>query len=321
MAAAEPTVSVVIMAGNRRERAARALASVLDQEGIERAEVVLVEACNDGSPPLPRSDHPAVRIVHRPQRGASGFLRGEGARHARAPIVAYLEEHAVALEGWLVAVEAALASGEYAATSGEVHTLNPGAGISDAVAAMNYAPWLPPLERRRVSRIILGHDAAYRREELLAFGEQLDAFLSAEVVLQWRLSDAGRPLLIDPAIRIAHQNETTMASICKGYYLWNVSFGAWWSATEGWSRSRRALQALGVPWWVGRRLLGMVRACEQPAGRRALLRHLPTVVVSQTAAAAGIAVGAIRGDQGHAHRFADYELDQDRGEAAAASSR
>ena len=95
---------------------------------------------DDGSPPLPRSDEAPVRTVPLPERGTSGALRAEGARLARAPVVAYLEEHAVALPGWLVAVDEALRSGEYAGASGEIHGLNPGAGISDAVAVMQLSP-------------------------------------------------------------------------------------------------------------------------------------------------------------------------------------
>lgn len=316
-AVATPSVSVVLIAGNQRERAARALASVLDQERVERAEVVLVDGANDGSPPLPRSDEPAVRLFARSQRGSFGELRAEATRLASAPIVAFLEEHAIALPGWLAAVEEALASGEYAGASGEVHTLNPGSGISDAIALMNYAPWLPPLRERGPAALMLGHNSAYRREELIAFGDDLERLFSSEVVLQWRLAAAGRKFLIDPAIRIAHLNETTIPVICKGYYLWNVSFGAGWSHDGGWSTWRRAQQALGSPWWVVRRVTDLVRTARTPEHRRTLVRHLPAVLVSQCAAAIGIAVGATLGERDHARRFADYELDQDRGPATA----
>lgn len=310
-----PSVSIVIIPGNRRERAARSLASVLDQDGMERAEVVLLDAANDGSPPLPRSDEAAVRVFPRPRRGTYGELRAEGTRLARAPIVAFLEEHAMALPGWLAAVEESLASGEYGGASGEVHPLNPGAGISDAVALMNYARWLPPLEERGPSTLVVGHNSAYRRDDLLAFGEELEHYLSCEVVLQWRLGALGRPFLINPAIRVAHLNETTLTAICKGYYLWNVSFGAGWSRAERWSASRRAFQALGTPWWVLRRTIDIAQTA--PRHRGTLLRHLPSVLVAQSVAAVGIAVGCTRGEGAHARRFADYELDQDRGPATA----
>jgi glycosyltransferase involved in cell wall biosynthesis len=315
-----PSVSVVLIAGNQRVRAARALASVLDQEGIDRAEVIVLDAATDGSPPLPRSDEDVVRIVWRPERGTSGALRAEGARLARAPIVAYLEEHAFAFPGWLLAVDAALGSGEHAAASGEVHGLNPGDGISDAIAVMNYARWLPPLRYHGTADLVVGHDAAYRRDDLLQFGAELDDLFSAELVLQWKLRERGRPLLIDPAIRIAHMNETTTRSICKGYYLWHVSFGAGWSQAESWSTWRRALQVLGVPWWVARRLFDIARDAPAAGHRRTLLRHLPTVLASQSAAAWGIAVGCTLGDRGHARRFADYELDEERGPVVGAPS-
>lgn len=309
-------VSVVIIPGNRRERAARSLASVLDQDGIEHAEVIVLDGANDGSAPLPRSDHPSVRLFARPQRGTYGGLRAEGTRLANAPIVAFLEEHAIALPGWLAAIEDALGSGEYAGASGEVHPLNPGEGISDAVALMNYARWLPPLEERGPSKLVVGHNSAYRREDLLVFGDELEHYLSCEVVLQWRLGARERPFLIDPAIRVAHMNETTVSAICKGYYLWHVSFGAGWSRADDWSAGRRAAQALGSPWWVARRLYDVARAAP-PRHRRTLLRHLPAMVVAQSAAAAGLAVGCTRGERTHALRFADYELDQDRGQATA----
>jgi hypothetical protein len=313
-----PTVSVVIVPGNRRERAARSLASVLDQKGIERAEVILLDAANDGSPPLPRSDDPVVRMFPRPERGTYGELRTEGTLLARAPIVAFLEEHAAALPGWLEAVEAALATDEFCGASGEVHPLNAGVGISDAVALMNYAPWLPPLHERAPAALVVGHNGSYRRDDLLSFGDELNELLSVEVVLQWRLGAQGRRFLIDPAIRIAHQNETTIASICKGYYLWNVSFGDGWARSDGWSRTRRAAQALGAPWWVVRRTVDVARTGSAPEHRRTLLRHFPAVLVAQSAAAVGLAVGATRGDRGHARRFSNYELDQDRGPVNAA---
>ena len=312
-----PTVSVVIVPGNQRHRAARSLASVLDQDGIERAEVVLLDAANDGSPPLPRSDEAPVRLFPRPERGTYGELRSEGARLARAPIVAFIEEHALALPGWLAAIEESLASGEFCGASGEVHPLNPGSGISDAVGLMNYARWLPPLTERGPSTLVVGHNSAYRRDDLLAFGDDLERLLSCEVVLQWQLGARGRRFLINPEIRLAHLNETTLASICKGYYLWNVSFGAEWAHQERWSTSRRAAQAVGIPWWVIRRTVDVARTARAPQHRHTLRRHLPVVIVSQFSAALGLAVGAVRGDRGEARRFSNYELDQDRGPATA----
>jgi hypothetical protein len=286
---------------------------VLDQDGIERAEVVVLDCGRPGLEPLRRVDDPAVRLVPRPERGAFGALRADLVRLARAPIVAFVEEHVEVLPGWLAGIEDALSSGEYAAAGGEVHPLNPGVGISDLVAAMNYVRWQPPARRRERADVIVGHNAAYRRDDLLAFGAELDRLLGSEVVLQRALVERGRPLLVDPAIRIAHRNETTVRSICRGYYLWNVSFGETWARTEQWSTARRAAQVAGVPWWVARRVTQMLREA-QPESRRVLLRKFPALLAAQTSGAAGIAVGCTLGDRGRAaRRFTDYEMDEPRG--------
>ncbi len=192
-----------------------------------------------------------------------------------------------------------------------MHTLNPGVGISDVIAVMNYVRWLPPLDEGWDAEVIVGHNAAYRTADLLAFGDELDVLLASEVVLQRALRARGRRLVIDPRIAIGHTNEVTTRSISRGYYLWNVSFGATWADVEGWSTLRRGLQVAGAPWWIVRRVADLF-AGATPAHRRVLLGHLGSVIASQCAGAAGIAVGAVRGAGDAGTRFTDYELDIDR---------
>jgi glycosyltransferase involved in cell wall biosynthesis len=314
----DPAVSIVIVVGNQREQAARALASVLAQEGTEQAEVVLVDCARPVGPPLPGSDNPTVRVVMRPERGAFGAVRADAVRLARGPIIAFLEEHAEALPGWLAAIKNVLGSGDYLGASGEIHTANPGKGISDVVAVMNYSRWLPPLTHAWNTDLIVGHNAAYRTVDLLGLGTRLDMLLGSEVILQRELAGHGRQFRIDPSIRIRHSNETRTRDICRGYYLWNVSFGAGWSEAEQWSPLRRAAQVLGIPWWVIRRVGDMLR-CTRGASQSTLVRHLPTVLVSQLAGALGIAVGCTLGERGEEERMTDYEVDTPRPRSRASS--
>jgi glycosyltransferase involved in cell wall biosynthesis len=314
----DPTVSVLFVVGNQRERAARALASILGQNGIDRAEVVLLDC---GRPPmesLPGADDPVVRVFPRPERGDFGALRADAVRLSRSPIVVFVEEHVEVLPGWLEAIESAFADGAFAGVGAEVHSLNSGVGVSDLIAAMNYVRWQPPARRREDVDVIVGHNAAYLRAALIAFGVELDDLLGSEPVLQRRLVESGGRLLVDPAVRIAHRNEVSVRSICRGYYLWNVSFGATWAATDNWSAMRRAAQVVGIPWWVARRVTQMVHEA-LPETRRELLRRLPAVLAAQTSGAFGIAIGCTLGDRGHGGRFTDYELDEPRGPVSTSS--
>ena len=223
-----PSVSVVIVPGNQRERATTLLASVLAQQGIERAEIILLDAA-DGVAAAPRSDHAPVRLFT-PAR--AGSLRRAARRRQSATPRTDCRLHRGARRrcragSWRSSVRSPPATTP--AQAREVHVLNPGVGISDLVAAMNYVRWQPPARRREDVDVIVGHNAAYRRDDLLAFGDEIDRLLGSEVVLQRALVARGRPLLVDPAIRISHRNETEVRSICRGYYLWNVTFGDTWA--------------------------------------------------------------------------------------------
>lgn len=307
----EPSLSVVLLVGRQRERAAGALASLLDQDGIERCELLIFDADPASPAPLPGSDHASVRYLARPDRPLGGTLRTCAVHEARAPVVAFLEEHALALPGWVAGIEAVFRDPTVAAASGEVSNLNSGVGISDVVHLMSFGRWVPPVERVGEADVIVAHNAAYRRDALLALGPELEALLESEVVLQRALRRRGGRLVIDPRIGIGHLNESTTLEISHGYYLWNVAFGRTWASVEHWSRMRRALQVAGIPWWVFRRVTQMISLA--PAGQRGtLLRRLPSVLVAQTAGATGIAAGCIGADPGATRRFTDYELDLDR---------
>ena len=168
-------------------------------------------------------------------------MRAAAIRAARAPIVAFLEEHSRALPGYLVGIEDVFADGSVAAASGEIGNLNPGLGFTDAAHVMSFWRWSPPLEHSWDADLINSHNAAYRRADILGF-DGLEALMESEIVIHWALKRQGRHLRIDPRLRITHLSEGTARAITKGYYLWHVSFGRTWAGIESWSAARRAMQ-------------------------------------------------------------------------------
>src|ERR1700730_9862169 len=138
-----PELTVVLVVGERRERAAAALASVLAQDGAA-IEVVVCD-CAPHAPPL--SSHPAVRRIALPPDTTYAAAKALGVRLAAAPVVAFLEEHCRVYAGWAAALVAAH-RGPWAGVGAEVHNATPGVPLSRTVALMNYHPWLPPAPRR-----------------------------------------------------------------------------------------------------------------------------------------------------------------------------
>src|SRR5262249_49422268 len=107
---AAPRMSVIVMVDRRRARGARALRSLLAPSDAGALEILLLDFGWREYPPLPGSDHPGVSVLRLDRGITLGAARASGVLEARAPIVAFLEEHATALPGWTDALLSAHAA-------------------------------------------------------------------------------------------------------------------------------------------------------------------------------------------------------------------
>lgn len=80
---------------------------------------------------------------------------------------------------------------------------------------------------------------AFKRDVLLGYGAGLDDLLRAEIVLHTRLARDGHRLLLEPAARFSHINESSFASAARGRFLWNRCYASLRARTFGWSLPRR----------------------------------------------------------------------------------
>ncbi|MFV2044739.1 MAG: glycosyltransferase, partial [Anaerolineales bacterium] len=218
-----PTISVILLVGRRRKRSARALNSVLQQEGAEMAEVLLVDTAPE-EPALIGSDHACVQLEQVYERGTYGAMRADAVRRARAPIVVFIEDHCVACPGWFRAIEAAFED-PWAAVGPRMLNANAGIGVSDAIHFINYGLWTDGSGRGPVG-LIAGHNSAYRREVLLGLGSELDSLLLSDTLLQWRLAKHGHQFLYEPAACIGHLYPTSLAIALRDVFFFHRCFGA-----------------------------------------------------------------------------------------------
>jgi glycosyltransferase involved in cell wall biosynthesis len=85
-----PLVSVIIPVYKCVEYLPKALASVLDQNGVT-VEVILVDSSPDNSSAIfSRQSEPRVRHIHQEPRGVSA-ARNLGIQHAQGEIIAFLD--------------------------------------------------------------------------------------------------------------------------------------------------------------------------------------------------------------------------------------
>ena len=306
----KPDLAVVLVVGERRERAVRALASLLAQSAIERMEVLLYDLGPDGAPPIDGSDHPAVRTIRLPPGTLFSAAKAHGVRAASAPVVAFVEEHTRVHDGWAEALIKAH-RGPWAGVGAEVHNANPTAPLSRLLELLNYHPWLPPAPRAEFA-ILPGHNSSFKRDLLLAYGEELEDLLRAELVLHQRLHRDGHRLLVEPTVRFEHLNETTLASAARGRFLWNRLYGPMRARIFRWSLGRRLFYVAATPlipfYSLARIGLSLGRRRPDLLPRVALAS--PLLLLVQLISACGHSAGLLFGMSDAEVRFTWFEMNE-----------
>jgi hypothetical protein len=304
-------MTVVLVVGTLRERGEGALQSIIAQDCIDELEVLLIDVDRDHAAPLAGSEHPSVRTIAMPSTTVYSAARLHGVREATTPIVAFVEEHCRVYAGWASALIRAH-DGPYGAVGAEVHNGNPQVRLSRTIALMNYNPWMPPARRGEYD-LLPGHNSAFKRDVLLAYGDELASLMRAEVALFERMHRDGHRLLLEPDAKFAHINETRLASIARGYFLWHRCYGPIRARTFGWSRARRLLYIVATPliplYYLARLTLVLRR---RPTLLLQAWLAAPQILWAQLASALGQAVGLLFGTGDAERRFTLYELNEPR---------
>ncbi len=302
-----PELTVAVAVGAQRERATNALASILKQDSIDRIEVLLLDFGKD-LPRLPGADHPMVRTLLMAPFATLSSAREEAVRAARAGVIAFLEEHALAKPGWATALVNAH-RGPFAAVGGGVHNGNPESLISRVTMLMNYLPFLPP-SKPHEARYLPGNNSSFKRDLLLSYGPELRDLLAVEMALYERLVRDGHRLFSSPDAQWEHLQQTTLSDTARAHYLYHRMYGPVRARAFGWTRARRLVYVLATPAipfvYVVRLLASVARTRRDLLGLA--LRGIPIVFFAQLATAIGQMAGLLWGAEGIERQFTDFEL-------------
>ena len=136
----------------------------------------------------------ASRLVRCESR-SHGESAAAGVRAARAPIVAFAEDHCFPEPAWARALLEAYAAGDIAAVGAVFRNANPGTLVSWCDFAIAYGPWIDPTPGGD-QPFIAGHNSSYRRDVLLELGGRLDDLLESETVLHLELRARGKRVVV-----------------------------------------------------------------------------------------------------------------------------
>jgi hypothetical protein len=289
-----PALSFVLLTVDDFESVRTTVAHLAAQSVADQIELVLC-APSRGSLAIDEdavTPFHSVQVVETGTITVSGPVRARAAHAARAPIIAYGEDHCYPDPGWAVALLRAHEQ-PHAAVGPAMRNANPESIVSWADLLMEYGLWIAP-GRRGLVPLLQGHNSSYKRDILLSYGDRLDALLEVETVLLWDLVKRGHTLFFETHATAAHVN----------FSRWRVWLPMQWhlarsfSSTRAmdWHKARRLAFALAAP------LVPLVRltrimdsAVRNGLPAPLLLRILPALLVGLIVDGAAQAVGSVFG--------------------------
>jgi len=246
----------------------------------------------------------SLRVLHA-DTVTSATARAESIRAAAAPFVALAEDHCFPVrDDWAARLIDGLRAG-HAGVGPVFDNANPRTAVSWANLAVEYSPWLRGARGGEVSALP-GHNSAYRRDLLLAYGARLAAMLEAEWVMHADLRAQGYTLFLDPENEVAHLNYSLVGRSVRLQFLAGRMFAA--SRASSWSPWRRLAFALLSPAIPMKRSLAVSHDVISTGSDRGLfVSALPMAFLLLAASGLGEGIGYAFGDGGKRYALARME--------------
>lgn len=228
----------------------------------------------------------------------------EGVRRARSPIVVFAEDHCFPDPGWAAALVARHAE-SWVAVGPMVRNANPDTVTSRCDFVIGYGPWMEPTPAGP-KPFLPGHNTSYKRDVLVALGDELEPLLEAETVLHGELRRRGGELYLEPSARVAHVNFSRIASWLPVMFHGGRVFAA--TRRHSWGLGRRLFYGLASPLIPAVRLLRATRQIVERQGIGTALGLVAPLATAFLCDGFGQLMGYLRGPGASVQRLAHYEF-------------
>lgn len=302
----DPALSLVLVA-DRYETIRATVQRALAQTAVSRLEAVLVvpSACVFAGDQVELDRFGRCRLVEIGAVQSLPRARAEGVRAATAPLVVLTESHSFPHPEWAQALIDAH-QGPWAAVGPALANGNPQTSMSWAALLIAYGRWSEWAPAGEIEDLP-GHNSCYKRDLLLAYGDELPELMEMESRLHEDLRRRGHRLYFEPAAKTDHVNVSRPSSFIAVRFHSGRLFGA--ARAEGWGARRRVVYALGAPLIPAVRLRRFVRDLRLPgAPSRLLPRILPALMLGLVVSSFGELMGYAFGPGRSTHGREDIEL-------------
>jgi hypothetical protein len=285
-------MSVLIATPHSFETLGKLIDELKAQRACDKLEVVILAASRERL----RLDESVLKEFHSYQVIEVGPFhsvatpRAVGVRAARAPVVAFAEDHAYPAPGWAEALIEAHRQ-PWAAVGPAIINANPQTRISRTDLFLCYGPFVAPAQSGVVSSVA-GDNSTYKRGLLLKYGDRLEAMLEDEGALHRDLRAKGYQLYLEASAQTRHLNFTRMSAWLSLRYHGGRVYGARRVEQNHWSLLRRLIYIAASPLFPLLQVWPLLRVIRRPGRQPELLsRVFPEIAAALVAGVVGEVAG------------------------------
>jgi hypothetical protein len=175
---------------------------------------------------------------------------------------------------------------------------------------LDFGEWVAP-GTPGTAGALASHQTSYKRDLMLAYGEELSRLLETETTLQHDLRRKGHELFFEPRARTDHLNVSRFDEVVLLQFHNYREYAHNRASVGGWSPGRRLLYIGGaplIPLVRGWRVLRQVR--RSGLTRRLLPGILPSLALGLIAASFGELVGYSIGKGDSSQKRITFELER-----------
>jgi hypothetical protein len=302
-----PELSVIVVVGERRDRAQRMLKALASQSAADLLEVIIVDAAAHGAPVLMVPPGLSVKCVRAEEGIMPGIARFEGTKIAAAPVVAYLEDHCVPEEDWARAIIESHRR-KWDAVGYTFLNGSPDTYVYRAIFLAEYGPWAHPNAGGPTSRLP-GSNVSYKKKELEQFGDRLAGLLEMDYILHESLRNRGLKFYIESKALVGHESYASFGELLYCHFLFSRLQAARRARIFSWSFMHRLILGLAAP--LALPMLQLFRAWRvfrTHELRSAWLSAIPVIYLIHLCESFGECLGFLSGPGNSGRLFALREL-------------
>ncbi len=299
-----PDLAALLVVGDSREHAQRALDSLYAQTIADSIEIIVVDLKTNDAPPLAVSPSAATRYVIPEREMTWGEGRALAAKLARAPVLAFIEGHCIAHSEWAEALVRAHRQ-PFVAVGYAFTNPHPETYLSRATLTSKYGSWLHPTTSR-VTRALPCGNVAYKRDELLKLGDDLENLLTPDFVVHERFNEKGLSMYVESGAIVAHNSLVKLSQLLVSSFVFCRILASKRMEAQRWSRTRRLGYGLATP--IVSPCIAIWRLFSSQTETPAEWKYLPVVLAKGAACALGESVGYLFGAGSAEIDFVRWEL-------------